>query len=152
MHINDDLLTCFITNGASIQDLVDGNAVGNRGAVVGHLQLAPVLLGPGARHGPVDRQEVVADRRLPAGVHHRPEPDAPPTTRPGTISALNGLSADSSGIREVKVILFDESALPEFAPTVGGEADYTGSGPKASSSSSDGADHHIHTNHRSTTS
>ena len=50
---------------------------------------------------------------------------------PGTISPLDGLSADSSGIREVKVILFDEKALPEFAPTVGGEADYTGSGPKA---------------------
>jgi hypothetical protein len=50
---------------------------------------------------------------------------------PGSISAFNGLEEDPSGIREVKVVLFDAAALPDFAPATGGEEDYTGSGPKA---------------------
>jgi hypothetical protein len=44
---------------------------------------------------------------------------------------LNGIVADSNGVAEVKVVLFSEAALPEFAPARGGETDYTGTGPKA---------------------
>jgi len=129
-HVNDDLLSCFITNGAHISDLVAGNSAGTNALSAdifnsprffwlpvlatdpapGHTNRAIVAFRPG----------FISDQSLTA-TH-----DAP-----GTISALDGLVPDSNGIEELKVILFDAKALPEFAPTVGGEKDYTGSGPKA---------------------
>jgi hypothetical protein len=129
-HINDDVLTCFITNGASIQNLVDGDSVGTQ-ALSADIYNSPRFFwvpvldtdpSTGKKSWPIVdfRPGFITDQSLSA-------------TRagPGTISALNGLVADPNGIAEVKVVLFDEKALPEFAPTVGGESDYTGSGPKA---------------------
>jgi hypothetical protein len=129
-QLNDDLLTCFITNGASIQDLVNGTATANQ-ALSSDIYSSPRFFwvpvldtdpSTGKKSWPIVgfRPGFISDQSLTA-TH----------TAPGSISPLDGLSADSSGIREVKVILFNESALPEFAPTVGGEGDYTGSGPKA---------------------
>jgi hypothetical protein len=129
-QINDDLLTCFITNGASIQDLVSGTDTATE-ALSADIYSSPRFFwvpvldtdpSTGIKYWPIIgfRPGFISDQSLTA-THNAP----------GSISPLDGLSADSSGIREVKVILFDEKALPEFAPTVGGEADYTGSGPKA---------------------
>lgn len=129
-RINDDLLTCFITNGASIQDLVSGSATATE-ALSSDIYNSPRFFwipvldtdpSTGIKYWPIVgfRPGFISDQSLTAT-----------RAAPGTISALDGLSTDSSGIREVKVILFDEKALPEFAPTVGGESDYTGSGPKA---------------------
>lgn len=128
-YINDDVLTCFIVNGADIGDLVAGNAVGTQALsadIFGSPRFfwLPVLdTDPytGMKSWPIVdfRPGFITDQALTA-TH-----DAP-----GTITAFNGLEEDSSGIREVKVVLFDELALPEFAPASGGEDDYTGSGPK----------------------
>ncbi|WP_219635253.1 hypothetical protein [Nocardioides ungokensis] len=129
-HVNDDLLTCFITNGASIQDLVDGTSTATE-ALSSDIYNSPRFFwvpvldtdpSTGKKSWPIIgfRPGFVSDQSTSA-THGAP----------GTISPLDGLIADSQGITELKVILFDEKALPEFAPTVGGEADYTGSGPKA---------------------
>ncbi|GAB3769832.1 hypothetical protein FB382_001483 [Nocardioides ginsengisegetis] len=130
ININDDLLTCFIINGASINDLVAGNSVGT-GALSSDIFKSPRFFwlpvldtdpSTGKKSWPIIgfRPGFISDQSLSA-TH----------AGPGSISALDGLEQDSSGIRELKVILFDVKALPEFAPTVGGESDYTGSGPKA---------------------
>lgn len=129
-HINDDILTCFIVNGAHISDLADGNTTGIQALsadIFGSPRFfwLPVLdTDPytGKKSWPIVdfRPGFITDQALTA-TH-----DAP-----GTITAFNGLEEEPSGIREVKVVLFDELALPEFAPASGGEDDYTGSGPKA---------------------
>lgn len=129
-HINDDLLTCFITNGASIGNLVAGDVTGTE-ALSSDIYTSPrffwvPVLATDPLHGTTWWPIVgrvpgfITDQTLSA-TH-----DAP-----GTITPVDGLVEDASGIREVHVVLFSPAALPEFAPTVGGEADYSGSGPKA---------------------
>jgi len=129
-HVNDDLLTCFITNGASIQDLVSGTSNATE-ALSSDIYNSPRFFwvpvldtdpSTGKKSWPIISFQpgFVSDQSLSA-THGAP----------GSISPLDGLVADRNGITELKVILFDEKALPEFAPTVGGEKDYTGSGPKA---------------------
>lgn len=129
-HINDDLLSCFITNDAHISDLVAGNSVGQNALS------SDIFLSPRFFYLPVlDSDPTMGSKSWPI-IDFRPafisdQSISATHDAPGTISDFDGLVAGPSGIEEVKVILFDESALPEFAPTVGGEADYTGSGPKA---------------------
>lgn len=128
-HINDDVLTCFIVNGSDIGDLVEGNAGGTQALsadIFGSPRFfwIPVLdtdPSMGTKSWPIVdfRPGFITDQALTA-TH-----DAP-----GTITVFNGLEEDPEGISEVRVILFDELALPEFAPASGGEEDYTGSGPK----------------------
>lgn len=132
-HINDDVLTCFITNGASIQNLVDSRVAGDPGY---QALSSDIFDSPRFFWVPVlDTDPSTGTKSWPI-IDFRPgfisDQDINATNgAPGSISALDGLTTDANGISEVKVILFDKSALPEFAPTVGGEADYTGSGPKA---------------------
>jgi hypothetical protein len=129
-HINDDVLSCFIVNGASLADLVGGTDIGTQALSADVFQSPrffwlPVLdtdPSTGKKSWPIIdfRPGFITDQALSA-TH-----DAP-----GSISAFNGLEEEPAGISEVKVVLFDELALPEFAPATGGEEDYTGSGPKA---------------------
>jgi hypothetical protein len=128
--LNDDLLTCFITNDAHISDLVAGNSVGTQ-ALSADIFSSPRFLwlpvldtdpATGKKYWPVVGfvPGFISDQDLSAT-----------RAAPGTISALDGIGADSSGVTEVKVILFSENALPDFAPARGGETNYTGTGPKA---------------------
>ncbi len=129
-HLNDDLLTCFLTNGAHISDLVDGNVVGTQALssdIFGSPRFfwLPVFQtdpSTGKKYWPIVGfvPGFISDQALSA-TH-----DAP-----GTVSPLNGIEADHNGVTEVKVVLFSEAALPEFAPARGGETNYTGTGPKA---------------------
>ncbi|GAB3261289.1 TadE/TadG family type IV pilus assembly protein [Nocardioides dilutus] len=129
-HINDDVLSCFIVNGASIGDLVHATPAGIQALSADIYQSPrffwlPVLdtdPGMGTKSWPIVdfRPGFITDQALSA-TH-----DAP-----GSISAFNGLEEEPAGIRDVRVVLFDELALPEFAPATGGEEDYSGSGPKA---------------------
>jgi hypothetical protein len=129
-HINDDVLTCFIVNGASIADLVNATPAGVQALS------ADIFRSPRFFWLPVvDTDPVMGKKSWPI-VDFRPgfitdQALASTHDSPGTISPFNGLVEDPAGIREVKVVLFDERALPAFAPAVGGEEDYTGSGPKA---------------------
>ena len=128
-HLNDDVLTCFIVNGAHLSDLVAGNSVGSGALSAAVFESPrffwlPVLAtdpSTGKKSWPIIgfRPGFITDQALSAS--H----DAP-----GTLTPFNGLVADSSGISEVKVVLFSEDALPDFAPAHGGETAYTGSGPK----------------------
>lgn len=129
MPINDDVLTCFLTNGAHISDLVAGNAVGARALsadIFGSPRFfwLPVLdtdPSTGKKYWPVVGfvPGFISDQSLDAT-----------RAAPGTLSPLDGIESDSSGVAEVKVVLFSEAALPEFAPARGGEPDYQGTGPK----------------------
>lgn len=128
-HINDDLLSCFIVNGASVGDLVAGNVTGTQALS------ADIFASPRFFWLPVLDTDPYTGRKSWPIIDFRPgfiTDQALTATHdaPGTISAFNGLETEPSGIREVKVILFDELALPEFAPASGGEHEYTGSGPK----------------------
>jgi Flp pilus assembly protein TadG len=129
-NINDDVLSCFITNGAHISDLVAGNVTGTQ-ALSSDIYRSPRFFWipvldtdpfSGKKSWPIVgfKPGFISDQSLSA------TRDAP-----GTISEFNGLTPDSSGIRELKVVILSDKALPPFAPAVGGEADYTGSGPKA---------------------
>ncbi|TIC81309.1 hypothetical protein E8D34_18115 [Nocardioides sp. GY 10113] len=129
-HLNDDLLTCFITNGAHIGDLVAGNSVGTQ-ALSADIFASPRFLwlpvlasdaSNGTKSWPIIRfvPGFITDQDLAAT-----------RTSPGTVSALNGIDGRPSGVEEVRVVLFSENALPEFAPARGGEGEYTGTGPKA---------------------
>lgn len=128
-HINDDLLSCFIVNGASVGDLVAGNVTGTQALS------ADIFASPRFFWLPVLDTDPYTGRKSWPIIDFRPgfiTDQALTATHdaPGTISAFNGLETEPSGIREVKVVLFDELALPEFAPASGGEHEYTGSGPK----------------------
>lgn len=127
--INDDLLSCFIINEASIKDLVDGNAVGTEALS------ADIFLSPRFFWVPVLQTEPTTGAKWWPIIRFRPgfitdQSVAASNDAPGTVGAFNGLVEDPSGIREVKVVLFDELALPEFAPARGGEIAYTGTGTK----------------------
>ncbi|MCL8024825.1 TadE/TadG family type IV pilus assembly protein [Nocardioides bruguierae] len=127
--LNDDLLTCFIINGASINDLVSGNASGT------HALSADIFDSPrffwipivdtdpsnGAKSWPIIafRPGFITDQSLSAT-----------NAAPGSISSLNGVEADSSGIRALHVVLFSEDALPETAAATGDEISYRGSGTR----------------------
>jgi hypothetical protein len=129
-HINDDLLSCFIVNGASIGDLVSASPEGVQ-ALSADIYESPRFFwlpvldtdpSTGKTSWPIIdfRPGFITDQALSAT-----------NDAPGSISAFNGLEEEPAGIREVRVVLFDELSLPEFAPATGGEEDYTGSGPKA---------------------
>ncbi len=131
-QLNDDLLTCFITNAAHISDLVDpaSSSVGVQ-ALSADIFSSPRFFwlpvldtdpSTGKKYWPIIGfvPGFISDQDLSA------TRDAP-----GTVSPLDGIAGDSSGVAEVEVVLFSEAALPEFAPARGEETDYTGTGPKA---------------------
>jgi Flp pilus assembly pilin Flp len=129
-HINDDVLSCFIVNGASLADLVNGTAIGTQALS------ADIFKSPRFFWLPVLDSDPSTGKKSWPIVDFRPgfitdQALSATNDTPGSISAFNGLEEEPAGIREVKVVLFDEAALPEFAPATGGEEDYTGSGPKA---------------------
>jgi hypothetical protein len=128
-NINDDLLSCFIVNGAHLSDLVAGNAVGTSALS------ADIFASPRFFWIPVVDTDPATGKKSWPVVSFRPgfiTDQALSATRaaPGSISALNGLVTEPSGIREVRVVLFSQDALPPTAPAVGDEVDYTGSGTK----------------------
>lgn len=128
-QLNDDLLSCFITNGAHISDLVAGNTTGTEALSADIYKSPRFFWVPVLDTDPVNGTKSWPIIRFTPGFITDQSTSATHAA-PGTISDFNGLVTESSGIREVKVVLFSEKALPPFAPPVGGEADYTGSGPK----------------------
>ncbi|WP_261820124.1 TadE/TadG family type IV pilus assembly protein [Nocardioides sp. OK12] len=128
-NINDDLLSCYVVNGAHLSDLVAGNAVGTAALS------ADIFASPRFFWIPVVDTDPSTGKKSWPVVAFRPgfitdQSLAATRSAPGTISALNGLVTEPSGIREVRVVLFSQDALPPTAPAVGDEVDYTGSGTK----------------------
>lgn len=128
-HLNDDVLSCFIVNGADIGDLVSGAGDGFQALS------SDVFLSPRFFWVPVVDTDPATGKKSWPIVDFRPAfvtDQSLTATRdaPGALSSLNGLEVDSRGITEVRVVLFSEDALPEFAPARGGEVPYSGSGTK----------------------
>jgi hypothetical protein len=128
-NINDDLLSCYIVNGAHLSDLVAGNAVGTAALS------ADIFASPRFFWIPIVDTDPATGKKSWPIVSFRPgflTDQSLSATRaaPGTVSPLNGLVTEPAGIREVRVVLFSQDALPPTAPAVGDEVDYTGSGTK----------------------
>ncbi|WP_255891264.1 TadE/TadG family type IV pilus assembly protein [Nocardioides astragali] len=130
-NINDDLLSCFIINNARISDLINATA----GSVGEKALSADIFNSPRYFWIPIVQREPATGKKSWPIVAFRPgfitdQAVSATEQSPGTVSEHNGLVAAPSGLRELHVILFDERALPEFAPSSGGEIDYIGSGTK----------------------
>ena len=130
-YINDDLLSCFIINNARISDLITAGV-----GTIGEKALsADIFKSPRYFWIPIVQREPSTGKKSWPIVAFRPgfitdQAVFATEQSPGLVSEHNGLVASPSGLRELHVILFDEKALPEFAPSSGGEIDYTGSGTK----------------------
>jgi hypothetical protein len=130
-YINDDLLSCFIINNARISDLINATD----GSIGEKALSADIFNSPRYFWIPIVQREPATGKKSWPIVAFRPgfitdQAVSATEQSPGVISEHNGLIAGPSGLRELHVILFDEKALPEFAPASGGEIDYTGSGTK----------------------
>lgn len=129
--INDDLLSCFIINTARINDLINATD----GSIGEKALSADIFKSPRYFWIPIVQREPATGKKSWPIVAFRPgfitdQAVSATEQAPGVVSEHNGLIAGPSGLRELHVILFDEKALPEFAPASGGEIDYTGSGTK----------------------
>jgi hypothetical protein len=130
-YINDDLLSCFIINNARISDLINATD----GSIGEKALSADIFNSPRYFWIPIVQREPATGKKSWPIVAFRPgfitdQAVSATEQSPGVISEHNGLIAGPSGLRELHVILFDEKALPEFAPSSGGEIDYIGSGTK----------------------
>jgi hypothetical protein len=130
-YINDDLLSCFIINNARISDLISATD----GSIGEKALSADIFNSPRYFWIPIVQREPATGKKSWPIVAFRPgfitdQAVSATEQSPGVISEHNGLIAGPSGLRELHVILFDEKALPEFAPSSGGEIDYIGSGTK----------------------
>lgn len=127
VNLNDDLLTCFIIDGSSIQNVVDGTP---------EILSADIFKSPRFFQLPVIPVEATngSSNWYPI-IDFRPgfitsQTTAATNASPGTVDTYNGVVFQSGHVESLRVILFDEASLPEFAPAVGGEGEYTGSGTK----------------------
>ena len=125
--LNDDVLSCFITGGHDVGDVVAG---------VPEILSADILRSPRFFMLPVIPVQAAngASGAYPI-VDFRPgflteESLAATNGNPGAVTGHNGVHFHSNHVEKLNVVLFDEAALPETAPAVGGEVDYIGSGTK----------------------
>lgn len=131
IYLNDDLLSCYIINGARLQDLIHPTT----GSVGEKALSADIFKSPRFFWIPIVQKEPATGKKSWPIVAFRPgfisnQALSATNASPGSISAHNGLESEPSGLRQLNVTLFDEAALPEFAPAAGGEIDYIGSGTK----------------------
>jgi hypothetical protein len=126
-NLNDDLLSCYILGGHSVGDVVAGED---------NILSADIFDSPRFFFIPVIPVQAAngASGAYPI-ISFRPgfitnESMAATATARGAISGHNGLTFQAGHIEQIDVVLFPESALPDTAPPVGGELDYTGSGTK----------------------
>lgn len=131
--INDDILTCFFTNGTTqIKDLDD--TYGGPSVISAEIFESPrffwvPVLGKVAENGTSNRYQIIDFR--PAFI----------TDQPGTASRANpqvgtgnGLGLKDNGgkmtLRSLKVVFFDVDALPQSVEGGGSVIPYLGVGPK----------------------
>jgi hypothetical protein len=129
--LNDDLLTCFITNDTTrISQLVTGSAENVLSAdIFGSPRFfwIPVIstepsAGASARYPIVDlRAGFITDQPLIASRLYPYE---------SFVSPYAGVTFHSNQVSSLKVVLFDADALPETAAPTGDEVAYTGSGTR----------------------
>lgn len=125
--LNDDMLSCFIVSGDSIQALLEGKP----GILSADIFSSPrffmiPVIPEQASNGASSAYPIVGFR--PGFITE--EALSATKDNPGSVLRHNGVEIGPSGVEKLNVVLFDEASLPDTAPAVGGEADYTGDGPK----------------------
>jgi hypothetical protein len=129
--LNDDLLTCFITD--------DTTRIGDLTGSAENVLSADIFSSPRFFWMPVIGTEPTAGRSdrypivdLRAGfISDQPLVASPATPYESSVSTHAGVMFDSHNkVRSLKVILFDADALPETAAPTGDEVAYTGSGTR----------------------
>jgi hypothetical protein len=127
VNLNDDLLTCFIIDGSSIQDVVGGAPESLSADIFKSPRFFMIPVIPvEATNGSSNFYPIIDFR--PGFITS--QSTSATNAAPGTVDTYNGVTFQSGHVESLDVILFDEAALPEFAPAVGGEGEYTGSGTK----------------------
>lgn len=126
-QLNDDMLSCFITGGHSVGDVVAG---------VPEILSSDIFRSPRFFMIPVIPVEAAngASGAYPV-IDFRPgfiteETPSAMAGNPGAITGHNGVRFHSNHVEQLNVVLFDEAALPESAPAVGGEVEFVGHGTK----------------------
>jgi hypothetical protein len=120
--LNDDHLRCFlISNSYSVADVIAGEP----GVLSADILESPrffriPVIPVQAEQGTSNMYPIIAFR---AGfITNEPS---------GTSGSWNGIEIPSGNkVQQINVVLFPDSALPETAPPVGGEIDFTGSGTR----------------------
>lgn len=124
--LNDDVLVCFINNGHSVGDVIAGEPASLSAEIFTSPRFFQIPIIPEqAAHGASGAYPIIGFR--PGFITDEP---APTTAQPVSVSGDNGLTIEHNKVRELRVVLFPPEALPETAPPVGGEIEYTGSGTK----------------------
>lgn len=124
--LNDDVLTCFITAGHDIGDVVAGTPDSLSGEIFRSPRFFQIpVLPEQAAHGASGAYPIIAFR--PGFITD--EPDSA-STQPVSVTGDNGVTVEHGKVRELRVVLFPPEALPGTAPPVGGEVDYVGHGTK----------------------
>lgn len=125
--LNDDMLSCFIITGDSVQDVI----AGKEGILSGDIFSSPRFF-----MIPVIPQQAAngASGNYPI-IDFRPgfiTTEASSATRgnPGSVTGHNGLTFHSNKVQQLDVVLFDKAALAGEIPAVGGEEEFSGSGTK----------------------
>ncbi len=125
--LNDDLLSCFIIDDSMISDVVAGAP---------EVLSADIFKSPRFFLIPVIPVEATnGSSNFYPIIDFRPgfitnQSVSATNASPGSVDTYNGVTFQSGHVESLRVILFDEAALPEFAPAEGGEGEYTGSGTK----------------------
>lgn len=128
--INDDVLSCFFTNGTiRVGDVTKASYSG--GSVISESIFksprffwVPVISAP-----PSGKKEVSIQAFRPAFITDQPASgtrDAPGST----LTSPNGLTLQGTKVRELRIAFLNTKALPESVAAEGGEIPYLGFGPK----------------------
>lgn len=129
--INDDLLTCFMTSpSVPISRLVAGTADNVLSADIMQsprfFWMPVVPVEPEAGHS---KSYPIVERR-PGFVTDQPLTATKNSPSIASMSSWAGINFNSNKVESLRVILFDEDALPDTAVPTGDEIAYTGSGTK----------------------
>lgn len=126
-QLNDDVLACYITGGHSVAEVVAG---------VPNILSGDIFKSPRFFQIPVVpvQASTGASGAYPI-IGFRPgfittEPLTSTAANRGSVTGHNGITFHANKVEKISVLLFPEAALPETAPPVGGEIEYTGHGTK----------------------
>ncbi|HEU4812500.1 MAG TPA: pilus assembly protein TadG-related protein [Nocardioides sp.] len=128
--INDDVLSCFFTNGTvRVGDVTKSTYSG--GSVINEAIFnsprffwVPVINAP-----PSGKKDVSIQAFRPAFITDQPA--SATLNAPGsTLTSPNGLTLSGTKVRELRIAFLNSKALPESISAEGGEIAYLGFGPK----------------------
>jgi hypothetical protein len=127
--LNDDVLTCFFTNGSVRVGDVGSASYGGDSVIVPEIFDSPRFFWVPIIGFPPNGKKWVSIQGFRAGfITDQP---ASATRNSPQATAENGLTLSGTKVRQVRVWFINDNALPETVAPKGDEVDYVGSGPKA---------------------